>query len=151
MSAKFAIKRAELLKKYSAKDGQLTAGYFKDIVQAVPGKTRKGMLEIYGGVYANGNKVEPIPHDAHGKTYSDYSHQLRRVKDKVTVTTKGGEKREMTLAAFYANKTYAEEFGFKAMELGTPYITPELQKFVDDNKPKKEKKPKNCIIKLLKN
>ncbi len=145
MSPKFAIERAKLLADYrkenNISDDQLTRGDSKNIVHPVPGKTKKGMLEIYGGRHANGARVQPVSSGFHGPGYSDYANLLYPVKNtpKSVVVTENGKEKRMSYTAFRANKKYAKKFEFKAQELGTPYITPELQAFVDKNKQDKDK------------
>lgn len=140
MSAEFALKRDEMIKKWrkdhNISNDKLAAGYFKDIVHPA---SRKDMLEIYGGVDVNGKRVQGLSiENRHGPTYSDYSHQLRRIKNHVTIINNDGTEKRISLAEFHASEKYAKEFGFPVMQLGTPYITPELQKFVDANKIKEK-------------
>ena len=56
------------------------SGHKKDIV--IP--ARDGRVAIYGGSWANGNRVQPYS-NVHGDYYADYSHGARLVSQQITV------------------------------------------------------------------
>jgi len=138
MSARFALKRDEMLKKYREQhEGKLVAGYFKDVIQPEP-HTKDGKLAIYGGKRSNGSNIQSAggPHFDH---YADYSHGVRRIRRKVKVTDTEGNTREVDLEEFYADKQYADEFGFKVRKLKHPaYEYPEAVQQVVNEAKKKE-------------
>lgn len=137
MGAQFALRRDELLRQWrqqhGVRDDQLVAGYFKDIIHPTD-KTRPGMIDIYGGKdggEGKGNTIQSAGGNYHEATYSDYSHQLRRVGRRVKVTIHGVT-REMDISEFYSNAECAKEFGFAPQPLGEAYAySPALRRWVD--------------------
>lgn len=142
MSAEFALKRDQMLRAKRKQQGvgqdAFQAGHFKSILLPNVGKENK--VAIYGARHAKSDKaIQPAGHP-HGAAYSDYSHQVRRIKSHVTITDASGKKKKITTKEFYANKTYAKAFGFTAKKHGS-YMTPELQAFADKKKGEKGKTP----------
>lgn len=138
-SAQFALTRARILKEQRDKKGisedAFVAGQFKSIL--LPNAGKNG-IKIYGARPKDEDRaIQPEAHP-HGKEYSDYSHQLRRVKDTVTVTDTDGNKKTMPTTEFYASAEYGKEFGFEARKHGS-YMNPALDQFVKDNKPGEQK------------
>jgi len=67
-SAEFVKKRNEMLRQaQKGRENKITAGYFKDVVHPIPGRTKPGSLEIYGGYYNPGKRVQPISGGKHPK------------------------------------------------------------------------------------
>lgn len=56
--------------------GGLVAGHKKDVLGELA-----GMLLFYGGFDRSGRRIQPNNPRAHEKTYADYSHGLRLVRD----------------------------------------------------------------------
>ena len=150
MSPEFVVKRNELLKKYrkehGIRDTELTSGESKAVVHPVPGVTKAGRLEIYGGKDSKGNTIQGLSGGKHIANYADYSHGLLRVRntpESVTVRTKDGKEKKMSYAEFNANPEYAKKFGFAAYKLKNPYLTPQIEEFIAKNKPAEKKKAKD--------
>jgi hypothetical protein len=133
-SAAFTKKRNELLKKWRKEHGisdeQLTSGYFKDITHPIPGVTRQGRLEIYGGYRDDGSKIQKLSGGFHVSHYHDYSHLPRFVRPTIKVNGQ-----VMSLSQFTNTTEYALEFGFQKMAIGQAYdYPPALASFVKKNK-----------------
>lgn len=139
-SAEFVAERNRMLREYCQKHGitdeQLTYGYHKDITHPLPGTTKPGMLEIYGGCYASGDRVQPISGGFHGAKYFDYSHQARFIRATIKINGK-----VMNISDFMNNLDYAKEFGFHKMPIERAYKYPStLAAYVAQHKPKTDSK-----------
>ena len=80
-SADFILKHNEKVREWGTRHNinwnNLVVGYYKDIVLPEPGVTRQGHLEIYGGLYDNGTRVQPLSGGRHEAGFRDYSGKLR--------------------------------------------------------------------------
>ncbi len=54
-------------------------GYYKHVIQPEPGVTGPGRLEIYGGFYEDGNRVQPLSGGHHGQDHDDYSQNIQLI------------------------------------------------------------------------
>jgi hypothetical protein len=132
--------------KHPITDGQLEAGYFKEICQ--PKKSQGGRpgfvgnllsgrdnagesvrLEFYGGYNDQGGLVQGVSGGIHEGKYFDYSHGVRFVKPTLTVNGK-----PMTFEEFHSSAQFATEFRFDKATLAPYPYDPELAKFVASNK-----------------
>ena len=104
---------------------------------------RAQSLNIIGGNYKSGEKVQGFPGNFHGDSYSDASHGIRLVKNG-SLMVNG---KPMSWEDFHSNPEYAKEFGFHLIPKSAKYAsTPALDAFVEANKPKgreEEKGKKN--------
>ena len=149
----FILKRNDLLhawmKKKGTKSDQLQSGHYKDIVLPVDGSTsgpqrrtwrdrvtgrtrvKSGRVEIYGGYYDTGSRVQPLSGGHHVKGFFDYPQGIRFVKKEVKVN---GE--TIPLADFVGSREYGAEFGFQISTIEEPYfpLTDELKKWVEEHK-----------------
>ena len=138
MSSQFALERDKMLKEATEGRSGLMAGYFKSIL--LPHQGREGSVHIYGARYAGGDRrVQPDAHP-HGAAYSDYSHQVRRVRENVTITSASGEKKTVKTEEFYASAEYGEEFGFTPKKHGNYKLTPDIQKLMEEYGPQSTEK-----------
>lgn len=159
MSTAFASKRSEMVDKWR-KDHGMTGektedGNIKHIVHPIDGVTGIGHLAFIGGRDSKGNKVQGKGTSQlegegyHEEGYGDYSHGVVAVENKgnsVTVKERQADgsivAKTMSAEDFYANPEYAKKFGFRVVPKGRSYSsTPELDAFVDKNKPKSESTP----------
>lgn len=146
MSPEFIQVRNDLLKdwrkQHKISDDQLTAGYFKEIVQPIDNLTcghgakrsctgSMGWLEIYGGYDEEGQLIQDISAGFHEAAFFDYA-QLPRFTRK-TLRVNGAE---MPLNEFSDSNKYAKEFGFQRTKIHEPpyAYSDELKKFVEENK-----------------
>jgi hypothetical protein len=88
--------------------GTLVAGYFKTVVPPVDGLTRHGGLEMLGGHSDQGEKIQSLSGGFHGRSFFDYSHNIRLAKNVIRV-----QGQAMTLSEFFSSTKYALEFGFQ--------------------------------------
>jgi hypothetical protein len=145
MSAQYAAKRDELVKKWCAehniKENQLRAGHFKEIIHPSAGRAA-GMQSIYGGIKPDG-KIIQNDEGPHEDTYSDYSGLVRRMRVEVWVKNKKtGERARMTFAEFSNNPQYAREFDLKPPRPGQAYaLSSQLEQFVAQNQKKQKPQP----------
>ena len=140
MSAEFVAERNKMLREYCREhgitDNQLTYGYHKDIIHPLPGTTKAGRLEIYGGRNVSGKRVQPISGGHHVRSYFDYSHQARFIRTSVKIN---GE--TMNISDFMNNLDYAKEFGFHKMPMERAYKYPSaLAAYVTQHRPKTDSK-----------
>lgn len=135
MAQAFNLRRKE----FKGKEGQITAGHFKNIGPPRASNIRAQSLNINGGRYESGEKVQDFPGNFHGDSYSDASHGVRMVKNGSLIVNG----KPMSWDDFNSNPEYAKEFGFHVIPKGAKYAsTPELIAFVDAKKPeKKDEKP----------
>lgn len=130
MAQAFELRREE----FDGKEGQITAGHFKAIVPPKASNIKAQTLNINGGNYKDGEQVQPFPGNFHGDSYSDASHGIRLVRNG-SLMVNG---KPMSWEDFHSNPDYAKEFGFHLIPKGATYAsTPELDAFVEANKPKK--------------
>ncbi len=149
----FILKRNELIQAWMKQKGvgsdQLQSGHYKDVVLPVDGSTsgpqrrtwrdkvtgrtrvKSGRVEIYGGYFDNGSRVQPLSGGHHVKGFFDYPQGIRFVKKEVKVN---GE--TIPLAEFVGSREYGAEFGFQISTIQEPYypLTDELKKFVEEHK-----------------
>jgi hypothetical protein len=88
--------------------GTLVDGYFKTVVPPVDGLTRQGGLEMVGGYTDQGEKIQSLSGGFHGRSFFDYSHNIRLAKDVIRVHGQA-----MTSREFFSSTKYALEFGFQ--------------------------------------
>lgn len=97
-------------------------GYFKHVVQQSPEQRAKahagGNLDIYGGIYTNGNTVEPggVNHDIY---HDDYSQNVQLIARTVYIDGK-----PMKLADVLADSDLAGSFGFPVQPRENRYAMP---------------------------
>lgn len=94
-------------------------GYFKHVVQQSPEQRAKphagGNLDIYGGIYTNGNIVEPggVGHDIY---HDDYSQNVQLIAGTVYVDGK-----PMSLQDVLSDSDLAGTFGFQVLPKENKY------------------------------
>lgn len=111
---------AEYLQKHEIGFEKLVGGYHKDVVHPIPGTTKTGMLEIYGGYYANGNRVQPISGGFHEATYVDYSHRTRLISQRCVIV-ENGKPKVVELREVLKDPSFAKKFGFQALDIDKSY------------------------------
>ncbi len=116
------------LRRRSIADDTLVSGYFKAVVPPIDGQTRRGGLEMVGGRDEEGLQIQPLSGGLHRRTYFDYSHNVRLVRDFVRV-----DGRELPLDEFFTSVRYAREFLFRRTVVPRPaYPYPEsLQRWME--------------------
>jgi hypothetical protein len=93
----YLLSNADAERKIAGRAG-LRAGHKKDIVVGNLLARFPDTVQIYGGWYASGQRVQPPSGSAHNNRYVDYSHGVRLVKDYVDV-----DGQRMTLAQVLAD------------------------------------------------
>jgi hypothetical protein len=84
-SADFILKHNEKTREWAQKHevnwGGLVVGYYKDIVQPEPGITGRDRLEIFGGIFDDGRRVQPLSGGKHETSFHDYSGNFGAVSN----------------------------------------------------------------------
>jgi hypothetical protein len=97
------------LKEHEISADTLVSGYFKSVVPPIDGLTRSEGLEMVGGYTDAGDRVQGLSGGFHHRSFFDYSHNIRLVKNAVRVNG-----RTMTVPQFFRSVSFALEFGFRA-------------------------------------
>ncbi|MBD3328719.1 hypothetical protein GF340_05475, partial [Candidatus Peregrinibacteria bacterium] len=97
-------------------DDDLIDGYFKYTVIPEPGVTKPGKKEIWGGIDANGKRVQGLSGGAHIEGYFDYADGIRLMANYAIVNGK-----PMSMKEIYSNAELARKLGFQPVDYDNVY------------------------------